>query len=154
MSSLLWLVFVAGTVLCWGAYGPTIHEGQLVLKSPWKAFLCVGVAYFAIAVVVLLVPLLLSGDFTFKQTELGYRGVTFATVAGVLGALGALFIIGALKNGGKPIYVMPLVFGCAPVVNVFVSMIIHPPAKAPSPMLYVGCLVVASGAGMVLYFKP
>ena len=38
MSSSLWLLFVAGTVVCWGAYGPTIHEGQVTLgKNPWKA---------------------------------------------------------------------------------------------------------------------
>ena len=49
---------------------------------------------------------------------------------------------------------MPLVFGGAPVVNVIVSMATHPPKTPPSPMLYVGFLLVVLGAGMVLYFKP
>ena len=72
----------------------------------------------------------------------------------MLGAVGALCIIYAFKAGGIPTYVMPLVFGGAPVVNVIFSMILHPPAKAPNPLLWLGFVFVAAGAGMVLYFKP
>ena len=39
-----------------------------------------------------------------------------------LGALGAVFIIYAFRAGGLPAYVMPLVFGGAPVVNVLFTM--------------------------------
>ena len=46
------------------------------------------------------------------------------------------------------------VFGGAPIVNVLASMVIHPPKVAPNPMLYVGFLLAAAGAGMVLYFRP
>jgi hypothetical protein len=49
---------------------------------------------------------------------------------------------------------MPLVFGGAPLVNVLVSMILHPPKTAPSPLLYLGFVFVVLGASMVLYFKP
>jgi hypothetical protein len=49
---------------------------------------------------------------------------------------------------------MPLVFGGAPVVNVLVSMAVHPPKTAPNPMLYLGFLLAVLGAGMVLYYKP
>jgi hypothetical protein len=75
-------------------------------------------------------------------------------VAGALGAIGALFIILAFQSGGVPTYVMPLVFGGAPLINVLVSMWIHPPKVAPNPLLYVGFLLVAGGGGMVLYFRP
>lgn len=150
MSSYVWLLFVIGTALCWGAYGPAIHEGQMGLnKNPWKAFLLVGVAYFFVAVLVPLLVIKFSGvGFRFEL-----RGTSWALTAGVLGALGALFVIAALKFGGKPLHVMPLVFGLAPVVNVVVSSILHR-AGTVSPMLYVGCAVLAIGAGMVLYFKP
>ena len=151
MSNWLWLVFVCGTVLCWGAYGPMLHEGQMALgKNPWKAILCVGGAYFALAVVIPLVILKLQGgDFSFTG-----RGAVFASIAGVLGAFGAIFIAGALKSGGQPLYVMPLVFGGAPLINIVVSSLLHPPKAAPSPLLYVGFLLALVGAGMVLYFKP
>ena len=33
---------------------------------------------------------------------------------------------------------MPLVFGGAPLVNVLVSMAMHPPKTPPNPLLYVG----------------
>jgi hypothetical protein len=49
---------------------------------------------------------------------------------------------------------MPLVFGGAPVVNVLFSMYLHPPHARPNPLLYVGFILVAVGAGLVLYFKP
>jgi hypothetical protein len=49
---------------------------------------------------------------------------------------------------------MPLVFGFAPLVNVLFTMYLHPPKTAPNPLLYLGFLLVAIGASMVLYFKP
>jgi hypothetical protein len=49
---------------------------------------------------------------------------------------------------------MPLVFGGAPIVNVAVSMLIHPPKSALNPMLFVGFVLASVGAGMVLYFRP
>jgi len=146
----LWLLFAFGTILCWGAYGPTLHEGTAALKSPWKAILCVGGAYFVLGVIIPLVVLKAQG----ASMEFPSRGLLFGGLAGALGALGAIFIVGALRSGGLPLYVMPLVFGGAPLVNVLVSSLMHPPKEAPSPFLYVGFLVAALGAGMVLYFKP
>ena len=81
-------------------------------------------------------------------------GLVTATIAGALGAIGAGCIIWAFRAGGLPIYVMPLVFGGAPIVNVIVTMFIHPPKSALSPMLFVGFLLASIGAGMVLYFRP
>ena len=146
-----WLAFVAGAVLSWGVYGSMLHDGQGKLGSPMRAMLCVGVAYFLIAVLVPLVVLYSQG-----QGLRGFNtaGTTMATVAGALGALGAVCITYAFRSGGVPAYVMPLVFGGAPLVNVLYTMYMHPPKHAPNPMLYVGFLVTALGAGMVLYFKP
>ena len=73
---------------------------------------------------------------------------------GALGAVGAVCIIYAFRSGGLPTYVMPLVFAGAPLVNVLFSMVLHPPKQAPNPLLYLGFLLAAAGAGMVLYFKP
>jgi hypothetical protein len=49
---------------------------------------------------------------------------------------------------------MPLVFGGAPIVNVLLAMVIHPPKSAINPMLYLGFLLASAGAAMVLYFRP
>ena len=145
-----WLVFVLGAVLSWGVYGSLLHRGQVALGSPVKALLCVGIAYFLIGVLAPVVMLAAQGQLGgFDKV-----GATTATIAGALGAFGALCIILAFRAGGSPLIVMPLVFGGAPLVNVLVTTLQHPPRTAPSPLLYVGFLLAAVGAFMVLYFKP
>jgi hypothetical protein len=49
---------------------------------------------------------------------------------------------------------MPLVFAGAPVVNVLYTVWQHPPKAAPSPLLYLGFLLAASGAWLVLRYRP
>ena len=145
-----WLIFVAGAVLSWGAYGVLLHQGQTLLRNPLKALLCVGVAYFLIGVLVPVAALSAQGSLS----NFNSGGLITATIAGALGAIGAACIIYAFKSGGLPLYVMPLVFGGAPIVNVLVSMAIHPPKSAINPMLYVGFLLASAGAAMVRYFRP
>jgi hypothetical protein len=147
-----WLTFVLGAVLSWGAYGVLLHHGQVRLGNPLRALLCVGIAYFLIGVLVPLAALSYQG--TLDSRGFTGEGTTAATIAGALGALGAVCIIYAFRAGGLPIYVMPLVFAGAPLVNVLVSMLIHPPKTAPSPMLFVGFVLASVGAGLVLYFRP
>jgi hypothetical protein len=146
-----WLSFVAGAVLSWGVYGAMLHQGQVKLGNPMRALLCVGVAYFLVGVLVPVAVLMSQGQ---GMRGFNSSGTTFATVAGILGAIGAVCIIFSFRTGGTPTYVMPLVFGGAPLVNVLYTMAIHPPRHGVNPMLYVGFLLTAVGAGTVLYFKP
>src|SRR6266446_9327408 len=145
-----WIIFVAGAVLAWGAYGALLFEGQVQLGNPLKALLCVGIAYFLIGVLVPLAGLTSQGALSGFSTA----GLVTATIAGALGAVGAACIIWAFKTGGLPYYVMPLVFGGAPIVNVLLAMVIHPPKAAINPMLYAGFVLASVGAAMVLYFRP
>lgn len=149
-KSMVWVIFVAGAVLSWGAYGALLHMGQTQLGNPLKALLCVGVAYFLIGVLVPVAALSSQG----ALGGFNGNGAMLATVAGALGALGAACIIYAFRTGGLPIYVMPLVFGGAPIVNVIVTAILHPPKQAINPMLYAGFLLASIGAAMVLYYRP
>ncbi len=147
---MIWIFFALGAALSWGLYGPVLHRGQVLLGSPLRALLCVGVAYFLIGVLVPLVSLWYQGNlggFTVKGTLSAMGG-------GALGAIGAVCIILAFKSGGLPTYVMPLVFAGAPLVNVLFSMWLHPPKESPNPLLYVGFVLASLGAGLVLYFKP
>lgn len=146
----MWVLFVAGAVLSWGAYGVLLHKGQVMLGNPLKALLCVGVAYFLIGVLVPVATLSAQGGLS----NFNSSGLITATIAGALGAAGAACIIYAFRTGGLPLYVMPLVFGGAPIVNVLVSLAIHPPKSAINPMLYVGFVLASVGAAMVLYFRP
>jgi hypothetical protein len=145
-----WVAFVAGAVLSWGIYGAMLHKGQVALGNPMRALLCVGVAYFLIGVLIPAATLASQGELR----GFNAAGTTTATVAGALGALGAACIIFSFRAGGSPLYVMPLVFGGAPLVNVLTSAILSPPKTEVNPLLYVGFLIAAIGAAMVLYFRP
>ena len=145
-----WLWYVAGAALSWGIYGPALHKGQTALGNPLRALLCVGGAYFLIGVLVPVIALSAQGELRGFTT----RGVIAAILGGTLGALGAVCIIWAFRSGGSPMYVMPLVFAGAPVINVLYSMAEHPPKTAPSPLLYLGFVLAALGGYLVLHFKP
>jgi len=149
-SKMTWLMFAFAAALSWGAYGAFLHRGQVALGSPMKALLCVGIAYFLIGVLVPAALLASQGDLK----GFNFTGSSTATAAGALGAIGAVAIIYAFKSGGLPNYVMPLVFGGAPLINVLVTMSLHPPRETPNPMLWVGYLLAAGGASLVLYFRP
>jgi uncharacterized membrane protein len=148
-KSMLWILFAIGAALSWGFYGPILFRGQVGLRDPLKALLCVGAAYFLMGV---LVPMGALGSGAVS----GYTrsGVIFSTLGGALGALGAICIIWAFKNGGVPAYVMPLVFGGAPIINVLYSMWVQPPKGDVNPLLWVGMILVPIGAALVLYYKP
>jgi hypothetical protein len=149
-KGMVWVIFVAGAVLSWGAYGALLHQGQTQLGNPLKALLCVGIAYFAIGIMVPVAALSSQG----ALSQFNKTGLITATGAGALGAIGAACIIWAFRTGGLPVYVMPLVFGGAPIVNVLITMLLHPPKATINPMLYVGFLLASIGAAMVLYFRP
>ena len=147
-----WLLFVLGAVLSWGLYGPMLHKGQVALGSPLKALLCVGVAYFLIGVLVPVADARVAGPARRlqprRQRDRHDRRRRSARSARVC-------IILAFRAGGSPLIVMPLVFGGAPLVNVLYSMAGSTRREtAPSPLLYLGFLLAAVGAFMVLYFKP
>ncbi len=147
----MYLWFIIGAIVTWGCYVPMLHNGQTLLKNgALRGFLCVGIAYFLVAV---LIPLgLLAAKM--EPWEWNVKGISYSTSAGVLGALGALCIILAIKAGGTPLVAAPLVFAGAPIVNALVSMGWHRPKSAPEPWFYVGLLLAATGAFLVLRFKP
>jgi hypothetical protein len=148
-----WLMFVLCTVVCWGAYVPTLRHGQFAFgggNGAFRAFLFVGLAYFLVGGAVFLYmlgskaePLAVTAD-----------GAVLSTLAGVLGAIGALGVIFALKAGGHHITVAPLIFAGAPIVNTFVSMAWDRPKDPPSVWFFAGIVLAALGAGLVLRFKP
>jgi hypothetical protein len=63
-------------------------------------------------------------------------------------------VIFALRWGGKPIYVAPLVFAGAPIVNVIVAIVWDQTYKLPDWRFILGILMAAVGAGLVLRYKP
>jgi hypothetical protein len=167
-----WLAFVVGASLCWGTYVPLIAFGGKSLGSGpgvgnrFAAILCVGAAYFVLGV---LFPVgyfliaLVNGQGT--NVQITSTGVISASLAGAAGALGAICVVFATAMA-KPtdrLYIAPLIFALAPVINTLFSLIWHPTTSAPFHVglpetmpgwkLYVGILLAAAGAALVLYSK-
>jgi hypothetical protein len=167
---LLAATFAVVTALFWGAYGPILHKGvtkmgrvsDTIESGRLRPFICVGVAYFVISI---LGPVLVM---QFLGMEKGngvlhswtFNGTVLSLAGGTAGALGAFALIMALNYGGPrgPLFVMPLVFGCAPVVSTLVSAFVmryidNKPLEI-SPFFLVGLLVVALGAVTTLLNAP
>jgi hypothetical protein len=153
-----WLLYVLIAAAAWGAYAPVVHHGQLALgernnpNAPVRAFLFVGFAYFLLAIVVPVLWL------AFHREPAGVKypagGVILCVFAGALSAVGALAVIFALRSGGLPIYVAPLVFAGAPIDNVAVAMLWDGVDRRPDVRFFLGILLAAAGGALVLRYQP
>jgi hypothetical protein len=175
MARYEWLYYVALAGLAWGTYVPIIFYGGSELggrtNARLMAVLCVGAAYFVIGVIL---PLVAFGTGWQPWPEINTTGLVFSGLAGVAGAVGAICVIFATKAavdagnllepkdpGAYKVYIAPLIFGLAPVINVVVSIFWHPQKGDPwhfglkpvSPLLWVGIVLVGAGAALVLYSK-
>jgi hypothetical protein len=145
------LATIALAIASWGSYGPVLHKGQAAMHhSRLRPLICVGTAYFVIAVIV---PYFFLGEMGEASSYLRL-GTFWALLAGAFGAIGALGIILAFNFGGRPVYVMPLVFGGAPVINTFFSMVKHGLGSEINPFFWAGLILVIAGSAMVLVLAP
>lgn len=160
-----WQTFALMTVMAWGIYGVLLHRGRLGMlqtadaagNASMKAFLWVGVAYFFIAILAPVLILIKN-----KTTwEMNGSGVSWSFVAGAAGAIGAFTLILALgaaaKQQASTANVMSMVFGLAPVVNAFVSMLAHPPEggfKSVPFAFWLGTILAAVGGYLVASTNP
>ena len=146
------ILSIALVIVCWGAYGPVLHSGQAAMDhSRLRPLLCVGLAYFAIAV---FVPSLWLSVWSEASSFENFWGTIWSLAAGAAGAIGALGIIMAFNFGGRPVYVMPLVFGGAPVVNTLMTTIVGGLWEKLNSVFVAGLILVIAGAAMVLVFAP
>ena len=150
---LLIVIGISLTVLCWGAYGSLLHKSQHYMEgSRLRPLLCVGLAYFAIAVIIPI--LIMSGSENGFPNETTLGGWSFSMLAGVFGAIGAFGIILSFTFGGKPVFVMPLVFGGAPIINTIISVMeMEVVGEVPS-MFYGSLTTVIIGAIVTLVNAP
>lgn len=212
-----WWGYVILAGLAWGTYVPLIFfGGQMLTGDPKTAplggrlasILCVGVAYFLLAVVIPVALMALRDD---AQVKWQSTGLVFSGLAGMMGAVGAICVIFASKAATDTartdfgqevaamqqaidtepdatkktelatelaafkgeqkgyiakyrIYIAPLIFCLAPLINTLLSLVWHPDKdsgrwaefhlEAPNSWhLPVGILMVAVGTFLVLYSK-
>jgi hypothetical protein len=179
MSNIPWWGYVILAGLAWGTYVPIIFYGGSELggkqNARLMAILCVGVAYFVLAVVFPLV-LFISGQQ--QWPGLKTTGLVFASLAGVAGAVGAICVVFASSSAmaagleakklnpdfnpaSYRLLIGPLIFGLAPVINTLVSSVWHPQpgnpwhfdVQVPGWKLALGIVLVGVGSFLVLYSK-
>ncbi|MCI0703728.1 MAG: hypothetical protein L0241_21935 [Planctomycetia bacterium] len=212
MSNIPWWGYVILAGLAWGTYVPIIFYGGTELTTRpgtiggrLASILCVGIAYFVMAVVIPVILMSLRDD---AKPEWKTNGLIFSGLAGIAGAVGAICVIFASKaavdqakgefetqesalvakaaaethpepkaaieaelaqfRAGRGrylasyrIYIAPLIFALAPMINTLLSLVWHPKEgqpwhfgfDMPSWHLPVGILLVAAGTFLVLYSK-
>ena len=172
-----WWGYVIGAGLAWGTYVPLVFFGGTELTTKpgtiggrLASILCVGIAYFLLAVVIPVVLMMVRDD---TKPDWKPAGLVFSGLAGVAGAVGAICVIFASKaavdaaktEGVNPatyrVYIAPLIFALAPAINTLLSLVWHPKSgdpfhfafEVPGWKLPVGILLVAAGTFLVLYSK-
>jgi hypothetical protein len=177
MPSIPWWGYVIIAGLAWGTYVPIIFYGGTELTTKpgtiggrLASILCVGIAYFVMAVVI---PVVLMGLREDAKPEWKSNGLVFSALAGVAGAVGAICVIFASKaavdeaklEGINPatyrVFIAPLIFALAPAINTLLSLVWHPKPgdpwhfgfEVPGWKLPVGILLVAVGTFLVLKSK-
>jgi hypothetical protein len=161
------VVCTLATAACWGTYGPLLQWGHMAMGSGrLRPFICVGIAYVIIAIAAPILVMTLTGmenegglfsGWTNKGGS-GVSGIFWSLMGGTAGALGALGVILALNYGGQPGYVMPVVFGCAPIVNTAFTMYFTGAWRnaqgVQGALYFAGLILVVVGASCVLMFAP
>jgi hypothetical protein len=177
VSNIPWWGYVILAGLSWGTYVPLIFYGGTELTTRpgtiggrLASILCVGVAYFLLAVVI---PVMLMSVREDAKPEWKTNGLVFSGLAGVAGAIGAICVIFASKaavdaakaEGVNPttyrIYIAPLIFSLAPMINTLLSLVWHPKPgnpwhfafEMPGWKLPAGIVLVAVGTFLVLMSK-
>jgi drug/metabolite transporter (DMT)-like permease len=172
-----WWGYVILAGLSWGVYVPVIFYGGSELggarpmaNARLMAILCVGLAYFVIGV---LFPLALFLSGQQEWPSLKTTGLVFAGLAGVAGAVGAICVVFAssaavaqaraesLDLATYRIFIAPLIFGLAPLINVLVSSVWHPKpgdpfhfdVELPGWKLAAGIVLIGVGVFLVLFSK-
>ncbi len=180
----MWAVYVILAGLAWGTYVPLIFfggqmlsplgpQGQVVgIGGRLASILSVGVAYTVMAVAI---PVALMATRDDARPDWRTVGLVFSGLAGMAGAIGAICVIFASKaavdeaklDGVNPatyrVYIAPLIFCLAPLINTLLSLVWHPNAKTgewavfhfdmPGWKLWVGVALVAVGTFLVLKSK-
>jgi len=154
------VVFALCTAAFWGVYGPLLQRGHHFMgtEGRLRPFICVGIAYLLVAIVGPIVVMYTTGIDRGQGLFHGWTvsGILWSTFAGGVGALGAFTLLLALGAGGAPstVYVMPLVFGFAPLVSTLFSMYLNNLLGKISPFFAAGLILIAAGAITILIAAP
>jgi hypothetical protein len=142
---LWWLVGAALAIAGWGAVGPTLYRGRAAMQgSVFRPLFCIGLACLGVAV--FLPGLWLAG--ATGQGVYTASGTLWSMIGGASGAVGLLGIVLAYYLGTRPVYVLPVVFFGAPIVNMLFS--VSYVLELDWPLFLAGMILLLAGSIIVL----
>ena len=115
----------------------------------------IGVAYLVLAIIggALMMKVVFNDNFDYSGKY--FPAMKWGFLAGCLGALGALALTFSLtKAGGKPAYVMPIVFGGAVTVNAIAAYFTLHEGETTNPLMWIGMALVAVGICLTAGYTP
>lgn len=154
---LLAVIFACCVAICFGLYGPTLSHARAPNREwgPFKPYLFIGVAYLVIAIAGGSAMMKLAFNDNFDYSGKYAPAMKWGFLAGCLGALGALALTFSLtKAGGRPAYVMPIVFGGAVTVNAIAAFFSLRADETTNPLMWVGMLLVVIGIVLTASYTP
>ena len=147
-----WLAFAFLAALFWGSYGTSAKASGLAFHHASElTFLYVCLAYTVLGI---------PGTMAYMKSDHGGGWTVgcrkWGLIAGNAGALGALFVILAIKFGGNPLVVMALVFGLAQVFNFLFTWALgnFKMPRTPNAKFYTSFPVLIASTWAVQQFKP
>ncbi len=127
----LWFVFAIIVFLAWGIQAFYMKKANLHMKAESIFF------YMMIWGLVLNPFAYFMTDWN-QEINYGFRGPYLAAIVSLLNSIGALTLVYAIRYG-KVIIVAPLTNAVAPVITIFISLIIY--SVIPNPVIIAGIAI-------------
>jgi drug/metabolite transporter (DMT)-like permease len=127
----LWFVFAIIVFFAWGIQAFYMKKANLHMKAESIFF------YMMIWGLVLNPFAYFMTDWS-QEINYGFRGPYLAAIVSLLNSIGALTLVYAIRYG-KVIIVAPLTNAVAPVITIFISLIIY--AVIPNPVIIAGIAI-------------
>lgn len=127
----LWFVFAIVVFLAWGIQAFYMKKANLHMKAE-------SIFFYMMIWGLLLNPFAFFMTDWSQEINYGFRGPYLAAIVSLLNSIGALTLVYAIRFG-KVIIVAPLTNAVAPIITVFISLLIY--TVIPNPVIIVGIVV-------------
>ncbi|NMC38783.1 MAG: DMT family transporter [Bacteroidales bacterium] len=127
----LWFVFAIIVFLAWGIQAFYMKKANLHMKAE-------SIFFYMMIWGLILNPFAYFMTDWNQEINYGFRGPYLAAIVSLLNSIGALTLVYAIRYG-KVIIVAPLTNAVAPVITIFISLIIY--SVIPNPVIIAGIVI-------------
>ncbi len=127
----LWFIFAILVFLAWGIQAFFMKKANFHMKAE-------SIFFYMMIWALLLNPFAYLFTDWSQEINYGFRGPYLAAIVSLLNSIGALTLVYAIRHG-KVIIVAPLTNAIAPVITVFISLVIY--SVIPNPVIMAGIVI-------------